>query len=111
MTRMALGVLLLSLSAAGAVPRRPLKPAVAALGVSWDTQVLRATASGAPDVTAMNPGQARLGAERAAQADAFRGLLAAVEELPLRADHRVRDELGDPQVRARLENAVRAYRI
>src|SRR5690349_20518949 len=34
-------------------------------GINWEGQVLRATGAGAPDLKAANPGQARLGADRA----------------------------------------------
>src|SRR5206468_1614979 len=60
-------------------------------GVSWAGQVVKATGSGAPDLKSANPAQARLGAERAAQMDAFRALLTQVKGISISAGHTVGD--------------------
>ena len=44
--------------------------------VDWQGEVIKATGSGAPDMRSLSPAQARLGAEKAAQLDAFRNLIA-----------------------------------
>ena len=53
--------------------------------VNWEGQVLKATGSGAPDMKATSPAQARLGAERAAQLDALRNLLAQAKGIRISA--------------------------
>ncbi|MHB8417387.1 MAG: hypothetical protein ACYDCL_04885 [Myxococcales bacterium] len=52
-------------------------PAIASPGatIDWEKRVITATGQGAPDLNAPNPAAARIGAERAAQLDAFRNLL------------------------------------
>lgn len=79
--------------------------------VNWAAQVIRATGSGAPDLKAANPAQARLGAERAAQADAFQNLLAQAKAIPIAAGRTVGDELAKDEVRTQVESALRGYQI
>ncbi len=83
----------------------------AAQGVNWEGQVLKATGSGAPDVRASSPAQARLGAERAAQMDAFRNLIAQAKGIQISAGKTVGDELAKDEIRGKVEGAIRAYRI
>jgi hypothetical protein len=80
-------------------------------GVDWEAQVLRATGAGAPDLKASNPAQARLGAERSAKQDAQRKLLEQAKAIPLRADRTVADELARPEVRGRVEEALRGFKV
>lgn len=81
-------------------------------GVSWEDEVIRASGSGPPDMKAVNPAQARLGAETAAQADAFKNLMAQVQALPIAADRTVGDEIKkDEATRAKLEALVRDFKI
>ncbi|MGA9523619.1 MAG: hypothetical protein WBV82_19310 [Myxococcaceae bacterium] len=79
--------------------------------VNWEGQVLKATGSGAPDMKATNPAQARLGAERAAQMDAFRNLLAQAKGIQITADRTVGDELARDEIRGKLEGVIRGYKI
>jgi hypothetical protein len=80
-------------------------------GVNWTGQVVHATASGAPDMKAVNRAQARLGAERAAQRDALRCLLAQVERLQISAGRTVAEEMANDGVRAKVESAIKGFRI
>lgn len=80
-------------------------------GVNWAGQVVRATGQGAPDLKAQNPAQARLGAERAALADAFRNLLAQVKGVSVDGTRKVGDLMEKDEIRTRVEGLVRGYKI
>ncbi len=79
--------------------------------IHWEGQVLKATGSGAPDMKATNPAQARLGAERAAQMDAFRSLLAQAKGIQITADRTVGDELAGDEIRGKVEGVIRGFKI
>lgn len=91
----------------------PPKPASAdaRTGVDWQDQLLKATGSGAPDMRATSPAQARLGAEKAAQLDAFRNLLGQVKGVHVSAGKTVGDQMGRDEVRARVEGVIKGYRV
>jgi hypothetical protein len=101
--------------AAGAPEEKkpPAKPASAdaRTGVDWQDQLLKATGSGAPDMRATSPAQARLGAEKAAQLDAFRNLLGQVKGIHVSAGKTVGDQMGQDEVRARVEGVIKGYRV
>jgi hypothetical protein len=80
-------------------------------GVNWEGQVLKATGSGAPDMKATNPAQARLGAERAAQMDAFRNLLAQAKGIQISSGRTVGDELARDEIRGRVEGVIRGFKV
>jgi hypothetical protein len=80
-------------------------------GVNWAGQVIEATGSGAPDLNAVSAAQARLGAERAAQGDAVRSLLAQVKQIPISAGRTVADEMEKSEVRARIEAVIKAFKV
>ncbi|MFP2895305.1 LPP20 family lipoprotein [Corallococcus sp. 4LFB] len=80
-------------------------------GINWEGQVLRATGAGAPDLKAANPGQARLGAERAAKQDAFRNLMEQARGIQVSAGRTVGDELARDEVKGRVEGAIRGYKV
>jgi hypothetical protein len=80
-------------------------------GVSWSGQVVRATGAGAPDLKAQNPAQARLGAERAALADALRNLLAQVKGVSVDGTRKMGDLMEKDEIRTRVEGLVRGYKI
>lgn len=86
-------------------------PAKPAPGVSWEGQVVRATGAGAPDMKASSPAQARLGAEKAAQLDAFRNLLAQVKGIQVSAGRTVGEAMGEGEIRGRVEGVLRGYKV
>ena len=82
-----------------------------AQGVNWGGQMVRATGSGAPDLSVKNPAQARLGAERVALLDAMRNLLAQVKGLSITADKKMDDAMKDDKIKARVEGLVKGYKV
>lgn len=103
-----------ALLAAGAPEdkKTPPKPAPdARSGVDWQEQVLKATGSGAPDMRATSPAQARLGAEKAAQLDAFRNLLGQVKGVHVSAGKTVGEQMGQDDIQARVEGVIKGYRV
>ena len=95
-----------------------LVPGLAASGapaqgsVDWPAGMIRATGSGAPDLKAANPAQARLAAEKAAQLDAFRNLLSQVKGVQISSGQTVSDLMGESdEVRARVEGTLRGFRV
>ena len=116
-----LAVAALPLTAGAQAGNKDSKPAAAAQaqagaakpapGVNWEGQVLRATGAGAPDMKASSPAQARLGAERAAQMDAFRNLLAQVRGIQVSAGKTVGDALSADEVKAKVEGVIRGYKV
>ncbi|HEX4622332.1 MAG TPA: hypothetical protein VH208_12260 [Myxococcaceae bacterium] len=88
------------------------KDAAAAAGVNWDGQVLKATGSGAPDMKASSPAQARLGAERAAQLDALRNLLAQVKGIQVSGGKTVGDQMAaKDELKGKVEGAVKGFKV
>jgi hypothetical protein len=108
-------LLVVPLTALGQAPDAKAPPASAAAGVgpgiNWEGQVLRATGSGAPDLKAANPAQARLGAERAAKLDAFRNLLEQARGIQVSAGRSLGDELSRDEVKGRVEGALRGFKV
>ncbi|MGO8969833.1 MAG: hypothetical protein ACLQDQ_09715 [Myxococcaceae bacterium] len=93
-------------------PSPPPKPATdSRTSVDWADQMLKATGSGAPDMRATSPAQARLGAEKAAQLDAFRNLLGQVKGIHVTAGKTVGEQMGEEEVRARVEGVIKGYRV
>jgi hypothetical protein len=79
--------------------------------VDWQDQLLKATGSGAPDMRASSPAQARLGAEKAAQLDAFRNLLGQVKGIHVSATQTVGDQMAQEEIRGRVEGVIKGYRV
>lgn len=94
--------------AQGKAQGKDAKPAGA---VNWEGQVLKATGSGAPDMKASSPAQARLGAEMAAKMDAFRNLLSQAKGVQITSGRTVDDEMRDGEVKGRVEGVIRGYRV
>ncbi|MFT3843200.1 MAG: LPP20 family lipoprotein [Myxococcaceae bacterium] len=80
-------------------------------GMNWQGQTVRATGSGAPDLKASNPAQARLGAERAALLDAMRNLLSQVKGVQIDGSKKMSDAMTDDRIAARVEGVVKNYRV
>jgi hypothetical protein len=79
--------------------------------VDWYGQVVRAIGSGPPDFRAVTAPEARRAAEKAAQADAFRNLLAQVEAIRISGDRSVANGMVDPATRDAIEKLLRAPRV
>ena len=102
----------LGVFAQGAKPAEKAPEAARAKpGVNWEGQVVRATGQGAPDLKAANPAQARIGAERAALADAFRNLLAQVKGVSVDGTKKMGDLMEKDEIRTRVEGVVKGYKI
>ncbi|MBL8911978.1 MAG: LPP20 family lipoprotein [Archangium sp.] len=80
-------------------------------GVNWSGQVVRATGQGAPDLKAQNPAQARLGAERAALADALRNLLAQVKGISVDGSRKMGDLMEKDEIKTRVEGIVKGFKV
>jgi hypothetical protein len=89
----------------------PLSALAQGSGVDWQRQVLRVTGRGPPDVRASNRSQARSGAERSARADALEALKEQAKGMRLRADRTVGEELAREEVRARVEEVLRGFKV
>lgn len=101
-----LALLAASCLAAAQAGKAAAKPAP---GVDWQGEVVRATGAGPPDVNAANSAQARLAAEKAARADAERGVLAQVKGIQISAGNTVGGAMSDDGLRGRVETAVRGF--
>jgi len=80
--------------------------------IDWQHRTIQAHGQGAPDLNAPSISAARLGAERAAKADALRNLLETLQGVQLSSG----DKLGtllqsDSALRARVEGTLRAFRV
>jgi hypothetical protein len=79
--------------------------------VNWEGQVVKASGQGAPDMRASSPAQARLGAERAAQMDAFRNLLEQVKGVQVSAGKTVGDQMAKDEIRGKVEGLVKGFKV
>lgn len=83
-------------------------------GPDWQKQVIKATGQGAPDIrrTGQSPAAARIQAEKAAELDALRNVLAKVKGLAVSGGQTVADKVSsDATLEGRLEGVVRGYKI
>jgi len=79
--------------------------------VDWQGQVIKATGSGAPDMRSLSPAQARLGAEKAAQLDAFRNLIAQAKGIRISSEKTVGDAMAKDEVKGRVEGVVKDVEV
>ena len=79
--------------------------------VDWQGQVIKATGSGAPDMRSLSPAQARLGAEKAAQLDAFRNLIAQAKGIHISSDKTVGEAMAKDEVKGRVEGVVKGFKV
>jgi len=79
--------------------------------VDWQGQVIKATGSGAPDMRSLSPAQARLGAEKAAQLDAFRNLIAQAKGIHISSDKTVGEAMAKDEVKGRVEGVVKGFHV
>jgi hypothetical protein len=86
-------------------------PLSASAEVDWAEGVIRVTGSGPPDFRAQNPAQARLAAERSAQEDAVRAVMADASALPVQPGQSLETLFPAGPGRERLQQLVRAFRV
>lgn len=101
---------LLTLGLLAAEPGRT-DPAKREGTVDWQAQVLKATGSGAPDMRSLSPAQARLGAEKAAQLDAFRNLIGQAKGIRISAEKTVGEAMARDEVKGRVEGVVKGFKV
>lgn len=78
----------------------------------WTPVKITAKGSGAPPPTAVNPGQARLMAQRAAKADAMRNLIEQAYGVSLSSHTTVRDFVTqNDTIKAKVNNFMRGARV
>jgi hypothetical protein len=106
-------VLMLSLLAAEPAKSDPPKTDAAKREgtVDWQGQVIKATGSGAPDMRSLSPAQARLGAEKAAQLDAFRNLISQAKGIHISSEKTVGDAMAKDEVKGRVEGVVKGFKV
>ena len=80
--------------------------------IDWQRRVIKARGQGAPDLNAPSIAVARLGAERAAKADALRNLLETLDGMQVSSGSNVGAVLqGDGALKTRTEGTVRGFRV
>ena len=92
--------------------QQPLTQAIGNGEINWGEQVIRATGSGAPNPDAPNVAAARLGAERAAKADALRNILETVKGVRIDSETLVVNAMTQNDViRTRVQGIVRGAKV
>ncbi|HUB09806.1 MAG TPA: hypothetical protein VMB50_22580 [Myxococcales bacterium] len=80
--------------------------------IDWEKRTITATGQGAPDLNAPNPAAARIGAERAAQLDAFRNLLETLKGVKVSEGQTAGDRMaGDATLKAEVEGVLRNFTV
>jgi len=80
--------------------------------INWGDQVIRATGSGAPNPDAPNIAAARLGAERAAKADALRNILETIKGVRIDSQTLVVNAMTqNDYIRTQVHGIVRGARV
>jgi len=92
--------------------QQPLTQMIGNGEVNWAEQTIRATGSGAPNPDAPNIAAARLGAERAAKADALRNILETVKGVRIDSETLVVNAMTQNDViRTRVQGMVRGAQV
>lgn len=98
--------------AASALVAAPSAQAEAQSGaIDWQRRVIRCKGQAAPDVNAANVAQARIGAERAAKADAMRNILETLKGVQVTGAKTGADALTDPGVSSRVQGTLRHFNV
>jgi hypothetical protein len=99
-------------SASFGFAQQPLMQVVDKGEINWAEQSIRATGSGAPNPDAPNIAAARLGAERAAKADALRNILETVKGVRIDSETLVVNAMTQNDViRTRVQGMVRGAQV
>ncbi len=92
--------------------QQPLTQVIGNGEINWGEQVIRASGSGAPNPDAPNVAAARLGAERAAKADALRNILETVKGVRIDSQTLVVNAMTQSDViRTQVQGIVRGARV
>ncbi|MGI5865409.1 MAG: hypothetical protein ACOX6T_25595 [Myxococcales bacterium] len=87
------------------------RPAPFIPGVNWETRTIRATGKGAPNLKAPSVAVARIGAEKAAEMDALRNILQAIQGVQLNSETRVGEALSsNGTLKSKVEGTARGFR-
>jgi hypothetical protein len=107
-----IGALFLVLLASPGIAQQPLIQPIGNGEVNWATQVISATGSGAPNPQAPNIAAARLGAERAAKADALRNILETIKGVRIDSQTLVVNAMTESDViRTQVQGVVQGARV
>lgn len=80
--------------------------------VDWQRRVITARGQGAPDLQAPSPAAARIGAERAAQLDAFRNILETLKGVEVKTGQTAGQLMAsDSAVKASVEGLLRNFKV
>src|SRR4030042_4434180 len=105
-------VFLLCLSLSPAWSQQPLIQSIGSGEINWSEQYVRAAGSGAPNPDAPNVAAARLGAERAAKADALRNILETVKGVRIDSETLVVNAMTqNDTIRTQVQGIVRGARV
>jgi hypothetical protein len=92
--------------------QQPLIQAIGNGEVNWATQLIRATGSGAPNPQAPNIAAARIGAERAAKADALRNILETIKGVRIDSQTLVVNSMTESDtIRTQVQGIVQGARV
>ncbi|MEW6774697.1 MAG: LPP20 family lipoprotein [Bdellovibrionota bacterium] len=80
--------------------------------LNWQSMKMRVSGQGAPNANAPNIAVARLGAERAAKADAFRNALETIQGVYVNSESTVQDfMLQSDTIRTRVEGVLKGFQV
>jgi len=80
--------------------------------IDWEKRVIVARGQGAPDLNAPNPAAARIGAERAAELDAFRNILETLKGVQVEGGATAGSMMqSDAALKASVEGALHQFKI
>ena len=86
--------------------------AAASASVDWQKRVIVARGQGAPDLAASSPAAARIGAERAAQVDAFRNILETLKGVEVKGGQTAGQLMAqDSALKASVEGLIRNFKV
>ena len=80
-------------------------------GVDWNARTIKATGRGAPNLNAPSPAAARIGAEKAAELDALRNILAVLKGVQVSSAKTVNDAMvASEETKAKLEGEAKGFK-
>lgn len=80
-------------------------------GVDWSQKTIKATGRGAPALNAPSIAAARIGAEKAAEIDALRNIIAVLKGIQITSERSVGDAMGgSDELKAKLEGQAKGFK-